>query len=420
MKKQCQKKLKKSYILYASVFFVMFVLAFQNIIEKYINFASYIDELFGLIGVGLAIIFCDIFISKISRKDYFLLFFFLTMYFISGFIGSSIYKYQALGPVMKDAYTNIKFYLTLFAGIIIGDLIDVGMLRKPIITCAKILTIYYTFLFVVDRLFSIWDGQVRYGIRSAVLGYQHPTYLTGSLVFLLAIFAMFYENKNLVYITCDLVILLFTFRAKAIVATFIYMLLLVIIIFLKKEIKIKHVFVFIALAIGLAWKNIYFYFVQLSDCSARSIMTKTSFKVMKDYFPFGTGYATYASHEAAVNYSPVYILYGFLENYELTLLDGGEHSFFDDTFWPIIMGQTGFFGLLCYISLLLVIIKICSDTKYKNINIYFSVIFVMAYLLIATTAEPAFNNSIAIPLGLVLGLCLGFADKMKKVGIYNE
>jgi hypothetical protein len=169
--------------------------------------------------------------------------------------------------------------------------------------------------------------------------------------------------------------------------------------------------------IGLSWYNIYLYFVLWSGQAARSIMTMTSFKVMLKYFPIGSGFATYASHEAAVNYSPIYIMNGFLETHDLTLADGGVHSYFDDTFWPIVIGQTGFLGLLCYLVVIIVIIKMCSDVKYTDRYFYFACMFIAGYLLISTTAEPAFNNAVSMPLALMLGVCFGFVDKREEIRI---
>ena len=65
---------------------------------------------------------------------------------------------------------------------------------------------------------------------------------------------------------------------------------------------------------------------------------------MKDYFPLGTGFATYASDSAFKNYSPVYIKYGFLSESEVS----PASYFMNDTFWSIIIAQTGFIGILLY------------------------------------------------------------------------
>ena len=60
------------------------------------------------------------------------------------------------------------------------------------------------------------------------------------------------------------------------------------------------------------------------------------------------------------NYSPVYALYGINNVYELSQ---NRTSFISDTFWPMIIGQFGYLGTLCY---LICIILIYRDIQ-KNI-----------------------------------------------------
>lgn len=57
---------------------------------------------------------------------------------------------------------------------------------------------------------------------------------------------------------------------------------------------------------------------------------------MRDYFPLGTGFATYASEQARKNYSPIYTMYGL--NTGETPMDS---KFLNDVFWSIIFAQGG-------------------------------------------------------------------------------
>lgn len=153
-----------------------------------------------------------------------------------------------------------------------------------------------------------------------------------------------------------------------------------------------------------AWSQIYFYFIELSGNSARSVMLLTSFVILKDYFPIGTGFGTFASHSAAVNYSPVYSKYGFEFIYELR--NATEGTFFDDQFWPIILGQTGVIGTICYCYLLFHLFNIIQKLYRLDENSYIAALFCFIYLLVSSIAEPAFNNSVAIPLAFVIAIAL--------------
>lgn len=71
-------------------------------------------------------------------------------------------------------------------------------------------------------------------------------------------------------------------------------------------------------------------------------------ELANDYFPFGTGFATFGSDQAARSYSPLYYQFGFSHLFGLNPEDG---SFLSDTFWPMALGQFGWFGFALFIGL---------------------------------------------------------------------
>ncbi|WP_140398057.1 hypothetical protein [Lachnoclostridium sp. An169] len=64
-----------------------------------------------------------------------------------------------------------------------------------------------------------------------------------------------------------------------------------------------------------------------------------------DYFPLGSGFATFGSDQAARQYSPLYYLYGFTRLFGMNPDDG---SFLSDTFWAMALGQFGWIGFFLY------------------------------------------------------------------------
>lgn len=87
-------------------------------------------------------------------------------------------------------------------------------------------------------------------------------------------------------------------------------------------------------------------------------------------------------------------------------LEQGKAYFVSDNFWPMILGQTGWPGLVCFgivvIFLFLRVQKLYETRK----GLYLSGLIVMAYLLIASVAESAFVHPTAIPLAVWLGKVL--------------
>jgi hypothetical protein len=84
--------------------------------------------------------------------------------------------------------------------------------------------------------------------------------------------------------------------------------------------------------------------------SPREIMTRDSITVARQYFPLGAGFGQFGSYMASVNYSPLYFELGYSSIYGLGQGDLG--LYLNDTFWPMVIGETGFFGALCFLGVL--------------------------------------------------------------------
>jgi hypothetical protein len=70
-----------------------------------------------------------------------------------------------------------------------------------------------------------------------------------------------------------------------------------------------------------------------------------SVAVGRDHFPLGAGLGRYGSHMSWVEYSPVYWRYGLDQVVGLQPTDG---SAITDTFWPMLLGETGVIGMIAF------------------------------------------------------------------------
>ena len=380
----------------------MLLFTFQEALSNISSLFSYIDE-------APLLIFCVISFVKIlqqarvsikkENRGYYIA---VILFVATGLLGNIIYHYQTWNLVFIDLLTNLKFFgaIAFFSSYIRQSTLE----GKYIADTAKLLTILLMLIFIVDRFFNIFPAEYRYGLKSAVLFYGHPTYFAGVCAFLIAVMTIYQVDKYRMYILINLVMMIFTLRSKAVVSAIVYILLYIIIKKLHGKLKVWQIIIIGIIGIACAWSQIYFYFIGLRGHSARSVMLLTSLLIMRDYFPIGTGFATYASHSAAANYSPVYSKYGFELIYELR--NSTDGTFFDDQFWPIIFGQTGVIGTICYIYILGFLFKKIQKLYRINIDSYLSGLFVFIYLLISSIAEPAFNNSVAIPLAMAIVMAL--------------
>ncbi|WP_336033512.1 hypothetical protein [Geodermatophilus sp. FMUSA9-8] len=81
--------------------------------------------------------------------------------------------------------------------------------------------------------------------------------------------------------------------------------------------------------------------------SARSLLLAGGVTVAWRYFPLGAGFGRYGSATAAEEYSPLYHALGFADRYGLG--PGPESGqFLNDTQWPAIWGEAGWFGAACF------------------------------------------------------------------------
>lgn len=427
------KKLSCGNSKHSSVLFMamIWLLAFQSPLEKIWTPFSYIDELVALIGVFLGLYEIVLVQKCRATKEQLWVGIPLAIYVLVGLTGNFLYRYQPLKAVVIDLYTNLKFFFAIGSGYYLFRNTQWNDLKNSAVLSARIIVLLLFSLFLLDRFVNIWPAEVRYGVKSAVLFYSHPTYLAGAMAFLTVLLTVFYEKKNLPYIGMALVMMVFTLRSKSIASAAAYIAMFAFFVLLKRKLKLWYVAVMGAACVMIAWPQISFYFIELGGASARSVILLTSFIIMKDYFPIGTGFGTYGSAEAAKCYSPVYLTYGFNDNFELRDVANVENSirlinasesmikryaedpefvnspaFLSDHFWPIIFGQTGVAGTLAFLAALGVVVKRCFRIDKFDLHAYVGVLYAFVYLLISSVAETAFHNAIAIPLALVMGIVL--------------
>lgn len=386
--------------------FLLYLSVFQNPLEDLLHPLSYFDESWGFLFIMAACLFHPV--IRFSRKYRDWLLIFLTFMAI-GLTANALYAYQTAPLVLLDIITNTKFFTSLFAISLFVNADGYEIDKSRISRHVRYISVFLFLLALTDCAVHLLGREDMYAYLSGggmKLMYSHVTYLTGALVFLTVLLLFFYRKGNGYFIVANSVVILLTMRSKG--YGFVAVVFFIWTFIIKNKsftLKLRHLLMAFSLLLCLAWPKIYLYYVQLSESSARAVMTLTSFKIMKDYFPIGVGFGTYGSNAAAVNYSPVYVKYGFLNYYEL----GGNPErtgFFSDTFWPIIFGQTGFLGAVAYLILIGAIFKESLKVRHSNRNVYASVLAAIAYLLISSTSEPAFHNSVAIPLTIVLGYAI--------------
>lgn len=207
-------------------------------------------------------------------------------------------------------------------------------------------------------------------------------------------------------------VMIFTFRTKAIIGVFTLYILYIYFVKLRFKSLIPIGIISIGGASYLGYNSLYGYYIETEE-SARKILTLDSIQIAKEYFPFGSGFGSFASNIAAQYYSNLYVKLGYFLRNDLAI---GEknHSFLSDTFWPIVVAQTGWIGTISFIMTLLSMILYIIQTRKNDIYYFWVAISIIAYDIISSFAAPAFFYPAAIAPFLFLGLITSINEFPKR------
>lgn len=403
---------KTNYVVFIIVFYLII---FRDFLVNYISIFGYLDELFA--ALAIPVVFFElqkkqykIVISKQKRESRIVLL--ILLFSLLGLIGNLYYQYQPFfAAVLPDWFLNLKFWLSIYVAYNLFKNIDFQSCGKKISQHIKIVIFLYLILILLDIMFDIFSGDYRYGIKSTQLFYGIHTVFAAICAFLLALLTVVKEHTKgyRIYATILIVLLVSTLRSKAIGAACLFILLYYIIYIFNKKIKISHIFMLVLAGILVGWSQIqYYFFSSISNTAARNVLLRTCIQVANDHFPFGAGFATYASYYSGVVYSRLYEKYGIINIYGLTR---NNPVYVSDSFWPMIIAQTGYIGALFYILALIMLFILIQRTTKRYKNLYLASLFALAYLGISSLAESAFVNSFAIPLAIVIGISLSSAKE---------
>lgn len=408
---------KESKWLYLIVFILaIFLLGIQDAVQDEIKLFKYLDEVFGLLIIPVFILrwYQKKISWKLSRCQI-LFAILLAVFWISGWVGVFQYHYQPMGNVLKDAYVTLKFFLTLGASyLIFKEVKDFVWIEKKLWIAANMATVILTVLCILDLVFGLYYTETRYGFPAIKLFYDSYTALVAICCLLCAIYMRLYEyyqKKILVPLALLFFIMLNTKRVKALGAMVCIFLIYIYAFRRGKKISKKILIPSLACVgiavVSIGWQLIYYYY-QLGSESARLILTIAAPYITKDYLPFGAGWATFGSAFSAEPYSPLYTMYGMNVVWGIS---PKYHQFISDTFWPMILVESGVVGLIAYTGMIILLTwKIMRLIK-VNRSIFAGAFFPMLYLLLASSSESAFVNPLAVPFAFWIGFLFAEINK---------
>lgn len=375
-------------------------LLFSDIISTYSGF-SFLDE---FITCSIALIAVVKVIWDWKQEELLVspsmmaAFFSLVIFVCLGLLENYFWNVQTYNiPILIDLFTCIKYPLILLCSLYLFRMASSDLFRYIVIE-AKILAVLLFILALVSQVISTgMVRDVRFGIKSFRFLCSHPTALVAMGVALTLVFLRD-SDHNRSWIILSLIVIASSMRSKGLVFCILTLILLFV---MRKGRKLNaiHVILCIIASIVIGWDQYVSQFQ--AEGYARTELTRASFEIASDYFPFGPGFGTFGSSVTGQGayYSQLYYDYGISEVWGLA---EGNTFFLSDTFWPTVIGQFGYLGLVVYL-VLIGSLFVCAYQMAGRRRIVAVACF--SYLLISSTAESAFFHPMSVTLGFVLGMC---------------
>lgn len=383
--------------------------------ESIAKFLNYTDEIIGVIMIIIVLfraLKSQITLLKFER----LMLVFMFIFEVFGIVSGLLNKYQDVAYMFIDAYTCAKFFIYYLC----ARLLTQGKLTEKyffsINTLCKIIAVIFFVLALHDAFMSPWFhvGDYRFFTRSVALFFYIPDALARAsitVIFVLAYNYRYYKH-NIYYIMMLTVVMILTFRTKAIVSVFVLYIFYLYFVRFRFKSLVPVGIATVAGASYFGYDSLNFYYVEIEG-SARNILTRDSLLLANQHFPIGTGFGSYGSSMAAQFYSRLYINLGY---YRYTAQGMSEENgdFLSDTFWPIVIAQTGWIGTASFVMALLSMITYIIRSRRTDVYYFWVAISIIINDLIASFASSAFFSPSSMAPFLFLGLITSIHEFPKK------
>ncbi|MBZ1519353.1 hypothetical protein J3330_09635 [Leuconostoc mesenteroides] len=420
-----------------SVFIVLF-LVFNDALSYYIGPLSYFDE--------LLVVFCGLlFLAHVvqEKKIGFLLLLVLVLVFsLTGLISFYLNSLH-LGTISNTLLSNfqmIKVFLLIFFvanlsislnllnyfvyGLkFVGAFNGIFMILQFLFYSKWTIFFPYQFISETTRFFGIAGLQGLYYFP----GVSGSVYLFTAIICYVQLKKMWSSKVFFEFLMFSLFAML-SMRAKIFIAFAIIIFIVEICLPDSKNRISKMIIGSIPIIGGVAvilpfiYNQVAMYFNPVNNTTARYLLQVNAKYLAQTYSPFGVGFGEFASEGAKNNYSQWYYSLGLSNVWGLTPDSPG---FATDTWWPAILGETGYFGFGIYVLMLVIIMFVlynCYAGAIKRKDILLQMyslisLLITIQLIIESSAYQVFVTSPQFVIwGIFTGVVLGQSVYVQKKG----
>jgi hypothetical protein len=171
---------------------------------------------------------------------------------------------------------------------------------------------------------------------------------------------------------------------------------------MKSPKTLMFLLLIMTLSVVFTWERFDGYYVTgwNNEGLARPMTYKTSWNILCDYIPFGSGMGTFACNAAWRFYSPLYTQYGLDKVWGLD--EGG--GFIADAFYPVVVAQFGIAGVILFLWFWKRRLK--NFSQINDIKYYRVAMMAFFCLAIESVADSSYLSGKGMGYFMLIGLCL--------------
>ncbi|MDR1380577.1 MAG: O-antigen ligase domain-containing protein [Tannerella sp.] len=390
-----------------TVFTLIFGVMFYDVINN-LGF-SYVDE---ICAVLLALLF-GYKVIHTKTWEFNRLFLFVLGVFVFYLIYSIAIHANTTSAILTDFTIQLKPYLAFFCVYAIHPRLTENqrkIIRQLIILCSL-------YVLLVGVAYHIYYEVIKY-----TFAHMSRLATASSVLALLYLYCSDYTKNDKIIFILLLSLGILSGRSKHFG---LFAICLLMMIYFNDSFKMKlsvrnttFILITLAFALFVAREKIYYYFITggfgdgrtANDLYARMALYFFSLRIFTDYFPFGSGFASYATHTSGMDYSPIYAKYGMQNMHGLTREDP---AFIADTYFPA-LAQFGVAGaalfFIFWIYLAWKAIRAYQRDCRKEATI---ALIIVIFFMIECTTDSTLTHNRGMFIMMILGLL--FSDMHAKL-----
>lgn len=355
--KNSNHKVKLKFNVYSALIIILFL---SLILAELFASRSYLDEVIGILSAFYLLFFRN----RMEKRDVITIVL-LAVVSIYGLISNTVSGLTSnYFSIFVDVLAESKVLLSYFAvKYFLND-----SEKQSIIELLTGISALFTIASFICGIISLFkdigmSGLERYGIRSFHFIFDMEHQFMAVYMFIFAVLVcntrMKHGTKVLFYIMA-MISMILTTKAPPILFSIIFVGLS---FYFKKHKKLSTWIIIIGIIMVIIVGQYQIHEYLLNEDSPRHLFIKYAIKTANNYFPFGSGFATYGSDQAARVYSRLYYQYGFNK---LNGMNPDNPAFLSDTFWPMAIGQFGWVGSILYAIVYLRVFLTLNNDKFSN------------------------------------------------------